>query len=66
MRSGRIVQFQHSRLLNNRITSIKVSGGAKIKLCQNPGYMGFCNTFSSNVPQLGFPLNNKASSYKTW
>ncbi len=51
---------------NNRITSIKVSGGAKIKLCQNPNYMGFCNTFSSNVPQLGFPLNNKASSYQTW
>lgn len=51
---------------NNRITSVKVSGGAKIKLCQNPNYLGFCNTFSSNVPQLGFPLNNKASSYQTW
>ena len=51
---------------NNRVTSIKVSGGAKIKLCQDPNYLGFCNTFSANVPMLGFPLNNKASSYQTW
>lgn len=51
---------------NNRITSLKVFGGAKVQLCQNPGYGGFCNTFSSNVPHLGFALNNKASSYKTW
>jgi uncharacterized protein YraI len=51
---------------NNRISSIKISGGAKIKLCQNPNYLGFCNTFSTNVPMLGFPLNNKASSYQTW
>ena len=51
---------------NNRITSLKVTGGAKIKLCQNPNYLGFCNTFNSNVPHLGFPLNNKASSYQTW
>ncbi len=51
---------------NNRITSIRLFGGAKIKLCQNYNYGGFCNTFSSNVPMLGMPLNNKASSYKTW
>ncbi|MBU1175178.1 MAG: SH3 domain-containing protein [Alphaproteobacteria bacterium] len=51
---------------NDRISSIKVSGGAKIKLCQNPNYLGFCNTFSSNLPQLGVWLDNKASSYQTW
>ena len=51
---------------NDRISSIKVSGGAHIKLCQLPNYLWFCNTFSSDVPQLGVPLNNKASSYQTW
>ncbi len=51
---------------NNRISSIKVSGGAHIKLCQDPNYLGFCNTFANNVPILGLPLNGKASSYQTW
>ena len=51
---------------NNKISSLKVFGGAKIQLCQNYNFMGFCNTFSNNVPMLGIPLNNKASSYKTW
>ncbi len=51
---------------NNQVTSLKVFGGAKIKLCQNFNYGGFCNTFWGNVPQLGGPLNNNASSYQTW
>lgn len=51
---------------NNRISSLKVSRGTRVSLCQNPNYSGFCNTFSSNVPYLGFALNNKASSYRTW
>jgi hypothetical protein len=51
---------------NDRISSLKISGGAHIKLCQNPNYLGFCNTFSSDVPMLGVPLNNKASSYQSW
>lgn len=51
---------------NNRISSLKVFGGAHIKLCQNPGYGGFCNTFHNNVSNLGFALNNKASSYAVW
>lgn len=51
---------------NNRITSMKISGGAHVKLCQDPNYLGFCNTFSADVPALGMPLNNKASAYQTW
>jgi hypothetical protein len=51
---------------NNRVTSLRVFGGAKIRLCQNPGYAGFCNVFSTDIPKLGIPLNNKASSYQVW
>lgn len=48
---------------NNRVTSLQVSGGASIRLCQNANYGGFCNVFNSDVPLLGGPLNNQASSY---
>jgi len=51
---------------NNRVSSLRVFGGAKIRLCQNTNFGGFCNVFSTNVPQLGAPLNNKASSYQVW
>lgn len=51
---------------NNRVTSLRVFGGAHIRLCQNTNFVGFCNVFTSDVPTLGVPLNNKASSYQTW
>jgi uncharacterized protein YraI len=51
---------------NNRVTSVRVFGGARIKLCQNPGYGGFCRTIVHNESLLGGALNNKASSYQTW
>ena len=49
---------------NDRVSSLKVYGGAKIRLCQNANYLGFCNTFSTNRPLLGGALNNKVSSYQ--
>ena len=51
---------------NNRVTSVRVFGGAKIRLCQNPGYGGFCRTITHNESLLGGALNNNASSYQTW
>ena len=51
---------------NDRVTSIRVFGGAHIRLCQDTNFGGFCNVFSSDVPKLGVPLNNKASSYQAW
>lgn len=51
---------------NDRVSSLKTYNGAKIRLCQNPGYLGFCNTFQGNVPMLGNSLNNKASSYQVF
>ena len=51
---------------NNRVTSLRTFGGAHIRLCQNPGFGGYCNVFTGNVPMLGTPLNNKSSSYQVW
>lgn len=51
---------------NDRVTSLRVFGGAHIRLCQNINYGGGCNVFSTNVPALGATLNNKASSYQVW
>lgn len=49
---------------NNRVTSLKVFGAAEIRLCQNPGFGGLCNTFDRNVAMLGGPLNDNASSFR--
>ena len=51
---------------NNRVTSVRVFGGARIRLCQNPGYGGFCRTIIHDESLLGAALNNNASSYRTW
>ena len=51
---------------NDKVTSIRTFGGAHIRLCQNPGYGGFCNVFTGEVPSLGAALNNQGSSYQTW
>lgn len=51
---------------NNRVTSIRIFGGAHIRLCQNPNYGGFCNVFAGDVPTLGGALNDQGSSYQTW
>lgn len=51
---------------NDRVTSLRVFGGARIRLCQNNNFGGFCNVFATDVPKLGVPLNNKASSYQVW
>ncbi len=51
---------------NNRISSLKVMGGANVTLCQNWYYGGFCKTYSTNKPSLGIIMNNKASSFQTF
>ncbi|WP_055046745.1 SH3 domain-containing protein [Devosia sp. A16] len=51
---------------NNRVSSLRVFGGAHVRLCQDPNFGGFCNVFGTDVPQLGAPLNNKSSSYQVW
>ncbi len=48
---------------NNRISSVKVYGGASVKLCRNFFYGGGCQTYSSNKPFLPASMNNQTSSY---
>ncbi len=51
---------------NNKISSFKVYGGAKVKLCQGVNFTGLCNTYSNSVAVLDSSLNNKISSYKVF
>jgi len=51
---------------NDRISSVKVFGGATVTLCRNWYYGGYCRTFSSNENALGAFLNNKGSSFKVY
>ncbi len=51
---------------NNRVTSLRVFGGARIRLCRNPGYGGVCHVYATNRAHLGPSMNNRASSYQVW
>ncbi len=51
---------------NDQVTSMRFYGGARIRLCQNYNYGGFCNVFWGDNPHLGGALNNNASSYQVW
>jgi len=51
---------------NNRISSIKILGGATVKLCRNWYYGGFCRVLSRNENALGGFLNNRGSSFKVY
>ena len=48
---------------NDRISSFKTYGGAKVKVCQGTNFSGLCDIYSSNVAVLNGALNNKISSY---
>jgi len=51
---------------NNRISSVRVFGGARVVLCRNWYYGGFCRTIFRNENALGAFLNNKGSSFKVY
>jgi hypothetical protein len=51
---------------NNKVSSLKVFGGAKVRLFKHYNFTGPHNVFSGNVPVLGAMLNDQASSYQTW
>jgi len=50
---------------NDRITSVRIEGGAQATLCRNFGYGGFCRTLYGSEARLGRFLNNRVSSYYT-
>ncbi|MDP4033510.1 MAG: SH3 domain-containing protein [Pseudorhodobacter sp.] len=47
---------------NNRISSVRLSGGAKARLCDNTNLGGPCFNITSDAPNLGGAIDNKASS----
>lgn len=47
---------------NDRISSVQVHGGAKVKLCVNNNLGGFCRQIGTNRAALSAALNNRASS----
>ena len=51
---------------NDRVSSIMLFGGARVRLFQDHGFCGGRNMFTNNVPMLGAMLNDKASAYQTW
>ncbi|MCP5038930.1 MAG: SH3 domain-containing protein [Rhodobacteraceae bacterium] len=51
---------------NDRISSVKLFGTARAKLCVNNNLGGFCATISSNAPVLGALINNRGSSLKVY
>ncbi len=57
---------KHSIRADDRISSIRVFGGAGIRLCVDPGYGGFCRVITTDTPGFGALMNNRASSYQTW
>ncbi len=74
--SGRQVidlnQFRNG-LFNDDISSLKVFGGATVKVCTGRNMGGRCKTFYSNTPQLGFTgdwwsvaMNNRISSIEVY
>jgi hypothetical protein len=48
---------------DNRVSSLRVHGGASIRLCRHVNYGGTCNIFNADKSVLGSALNNHASSY---
>jgi len=50
---------------DNKISSIKIIGGASVKVCNQTNYNGACKTYGSSRKNLGF-FNNKITSFKAY
>lgn len=51
---------------NNAISSVRLHGGARARLCVGTHLTGYCRTVTSNVPVLGPAINNQASSLRVF
>lgn len=47
---------------NDSLSSLRLYGGAKVRLCEDSGLDGYCRTFTSDTASLGPLINNRASS----
>ncbi|WDR05131.1 SH3 domain-containing protein [Devosia rhodophyticola] len=50
---------------NNKISSIKLFGGAQVQVCKGVNYAAGCRTLTGSKAHLG-TFNNKITSYQTW
>lgn len=60
--SGVGIRNSLNETFRNRISSVRVFGGAKARLCDQSNLGQFCRNVTSNVAVLGPQINNKASS----
>jgi hypothetical protein len=51
---------------NDRITSVRLGGSARVRLCTDPGLGGFCRNVNASEGQLGGMLNNQVSSLQVF
>ncbi len=49
---------------NDRISSIRVSGGRSVQVCEHNRFNGWCRTVSGNVPRLRGERNDAISSFR--
>ncbi|MCF6344618.1 MAG: SH3 domain-containing protein [Devosiaceae bacterium] len=51
---------------NNRISSIKVKGGARVQVCRNRNFNGGCANIGSSKQYLGARFNNAITSFQAY
>ncbi len=49
---------------NNRISSLKVGATARIEVCAEFNFAGWCQDYVDNTPRLGSPRNDAISSWR--
>ncbi|HEY0918652.1 SH3 domain-containing protein [Devosia sp.] len=52
--------------INDRISSVRLSGGARARLCVNQNLGGFCRLVNNDNPSLGPQINDRASSLEVF
>ncbi len=53
-------------VLNNRISSVRLYGNAKARICTSTSLAGICSTINVSRPNLNAALNNRISSLKVF
>ena len=51
---------------NNKVSSVRLHGSAKVRICEFTGMRPFCRTMGSSDNQLGSMLNNRTSSFRVF
>jgi hypothetical protein len=51
---------------NNKISSVRLHGNARVRICDLPNMGPFCRTMTASDPNLGGMLNNQVSSFRVY